>query len=117
MTLAKHQEVTEIAPNAGPDALIKHKIKKQRHREGYADGISTTHRAISAAAFVMSDHPVEVLGNNTRCGADATCGPADWLLLTTTLAAVDLLLTTTLAAVDLLLTTTLAAVDHHIGCC
>lgn len=61
------QEVTDIALNAGPDALIKHKIKKQRHREGYAEGISTTHHAISAAAFVMSDHPVQVLGNNTRC--------------------------------------------------
>ncbi len=60
------QEVTEIAPNAGPDALIKHKVKKQRHREGYAEGISTTHKAISAAAFVLSNHPIEVLGNHTR---------------------------------------------------
>lgn len=72
MTTRAMQEVTDIAPNAGPDALIKHKIKKQRHREGYAEGISTTHRAISAAAFVMSDHPVEVLGNNTRWGGGYT---------------------------------------------
>jgi hypothetical protein len=60
------QEVHELAPNAGPQALLKHKVKKSRHREGYLEGLSTMYKATSAAAFVLADNPVEMLGNYTR---------------------------------------------------
>lgn len=51
----------------GPDALLKDKFKAQRHRTGYEDGISSTHKALPATAFVLSDNPVPLLGVATRC--------------------------------------------------
>ena len=51
----------------GPDALLKQKIKQKRFREGYEEGLSTTHKELSAAAFIASDKPVELLGQYTRC--------------------------------------------------
>ena len=46
----------------GPDALLKQKIKQKRFREGYEEGLSTMHKPSSAAAFILSDAPVEMLG-------------------------------------------------------
>lgn len=50
----------------GPDSLLRQKVKQKRFREGYEAGLSTTHRAASALAFVMSDAPVEMLGQYSR---------------------------------------------------
>jgi AdoMet-dependent rRNA methyltransferase SPB1 len=46
----------------GPEALLKQKIKQTRHREGYAEGISSSHAPLGAAAFILSPEPVEALG-------------------------------------------------------
>ena len=51
----------------GPDSLLRQKVKQKRFREGYEAGLSTTHRAASALAFIMSDAPVEMLGQYSRC--------------------------------------------------
>lgn len=51
----------------GPDSLLRQKVKQKRFREGYEDGLSSTHKATSALAFVMSDTPVEMLGQYSRC--------------------------------------------------
>ena len=67
------QEVEDAPKNAGPDALLKQKVKQRRFREGYADGISTTHKPLPAAAFIAGDNPVELLGNCTALVLD---GPA-----------------------------------------
>lgn len=50
----------------GPEALLKQKIKQKRHREGYDEGLSSSHKALPAAAFIMSDTPVEMLGQATQ---------------------------------------------------
>lgn len=60
------QEVEEEARSMGPDALLKQKIKQKRFRDGYAEGISTMHKQTSAAAFIASEQPVEMLGQYTR---------------------------------------------------
>jgi AdoMet-dependent rRNA methyltransferase SPB1 len=49
-----------------------------RHREGYEEGISLAHRALSALAFVASESPVEMLGQYTHMvleGPDAVVLP------------------------------------------
>ena len=51
----------------GPDSLLRQKVKQKRFREGYEDGLSSTHKATSALAFVTSDTPVEMLGQFSRC--------------------------------------------------
>lgn len=53
----------------GPDSLLRQKVKQKRFREGYEAGLSTTHKATSALAFVMSETPVEMLGQYSRCAA------------------------------------------------
>eukprot|EP00878_Enallax_costatus_P015432 GHUV01016165.1.p1 GENE.GHUV01016165.1~~GHUV01016165.1.p1 ORF type:complete len:408 (+),score=85.30 GHUV01016165.1:277-1500(+) len=65
---AKHlfQEVAEAPKVMGPEALLKQKIKQKRHREGYDDRLSSSHKAMPAAAFVLSDTPVEMLGHATQ---------------------------------------------------
>ena len=65
------QETVEATPVAGPDALLKDKIKQKRHREGYEEGVSVMHRPTSAASFVAAERPVEALGRFTRCGLGA----------------------------------------------
>lgn len=57
----------EAPKKMGPDALLKDKFKAQRHRTGYEDGISSTHKALPVTAFVLSDNPVPLLGVATRC--------------------------------------------------
>ncbi|KAL4457861.1 hypothetical protein ABPG75_012726 [Micractinium tetrahymenae] len=59
------QEVQDAPRVMGPDALIKQKIKQTRFREGYEDGISTTHKVLPAAAFIAGDSPIEMLGQFT----------------------------------------------------
>jgi Domain of unknown function (DUF3381) len=68
------QEVAEAPRAMGPDALLKQKVKQKRFRDGYEEGLSTTHRSSSAAAFVLSDSPVEMLGRFTRHSSHA-CPP------------------------------------------
>ncbi len=50
----------------GPDALIRQKIKQVRHREGYDEGLSSSHKTVSALAFIATDSPVEMLGQYTQ---------------------------------------------------
>ena len=53
----------------GPDALLRAKVKQKRFRDGYEEGLSTTHRATSAVAFILSEAPVEMLGQYSRRGS------------------------------------------------
>ena len=57
----------------GPDALIKQKIKQKRFREGYEEGLSTMHKPTSAADFILSSTPVEMLGQFSQIAVN---GPA-----------------------------------------
>ena len=38
-----------LGASLGPDALLRAKVKQKRFRDGYEEGLSTTHRATSAA--------------------------------------------------------------------
>eukprot|EP00884_Botryococcus_braunii_P011521 jgi/Botrbrau1/2036/Bobra.0047s0016.1 len=72
------KEVVQEMQPTGPDALLRAKNKQKRHRQGYEDGLSTTHRAMSAAAFVIAENPIELLGKCTRidfCGRDSEIVP------------------------------------------
>ncbi|GLC72047.1 hypothetical protein PLESTF_001198400 [Pleodorina starrii] len=69
------QEVSEPKKVMGPEALLRQKIKQRRFREGYEEGFSTSHRATSALSFVVSDAPVEMLGNFTELVLE---GPNSW---------------------------------------
>ncbi|WIA36773.1 hypothetical protein OEZ86_008035 [Tetradesmus obliquus] len=60
------QEVAEAPKVMGPEALLKQKIKQKRHREGYEEGLSSSHRALPAAAFLLSATPIEMLGQATQ---------------------------------------------------
>ena len=64
------QEVTDLPKAAGPDALIKAKIKQQRFREGYEEGMSIARKVTSAIAFVVGQSPIEVLGQVTAIALD-----------------------------------------------
>ena len=64
------KEVHEPAKAAGPDALLKAKIKQKRFREGYEEGMSTSRKVLGVAAFVMGDAPVEMLGQYTSFALD-----------------------------------------------
>jgi len=61
--------VAETPKVMGPDALLRQKVKQKRWREGYEEGVATTHRAAPAAAFVASATPVEMLGQFSQCAA------------------------------------------------
>jgi AdoMet-dependent rRNA methyltransferase SPB1 len=63
-------DVTEAPKNAGPDALLKAKVKQRRFREGYEEGLSTTRKVVSVAAFIMGENPVEMLGKYTSFALD-----------------------------------------------
>eukprot|EP00955_Chlamydomonas_euryale_P107702 365795-Chlamydomonas_euryale.AAC.11 len=69
------QDVSDAPRVMGPEALIRDKIKQTRHREGYQEGISTTFKSTSAVAFVISDTPVEMLGQMTKFAIE---GPESW---------------------------------------
>ncbi|KAI8471074.1 MAG: adoMet-dependent rRNA methyltransferase spb1 [Monoraphidium minutum] len=71
------KEVDDTPKVMGPEALLKMKIKQKRHREGYDDGLSTSHKAAAAATFLLSEQPVELLGRLTTLvldGPEATRG-------------------------------------------
>ncbi|KAL6781160.1 RRM11 [Auxenochlorella protothecoides x Auxenochlorella symbiontica] len=70
------KDVAEAPRNAGPDALVKQKVTQRRFREGYEDGLSSLHRALPAADFVLLDAPIELLGKYTvlDLGAEAGAG-------------------------------------------
>lgn len=63
-------DVTEAPKNAGPDALLKAKVKQRRFREGYEEGLSTSRKVVSAAAFISGENPVEMLGKYTSLALD-----------------------------------------------
>jgi AdoMet-dependent rRNA methyltransferase SPB1 len=73
---AKHlfQEVVEPPKAAGPDALVKTKIKQRRFREGYEDGLSIARKVVTATEFVVGDSPVEMLGEFTSISFDVPGG-------------------------------------------
>lgn len=64
---AKHifRDFDDAPKIEGPDALLRSKDKQRRFREGYEEGISTTHKELSAVDFVQSESPVEMLGKYT----------------------------------------------------
>jgi len=64
------QEVDDGPRAMGPDALLKLKTKQRRFREGYEEGISTTHKALSAVHFVLSQRAPELLGGATQLFID-----------------------------------------------
>ncbi|KFM27898.1 AdoMet-dependent rRNA methyltransferase spb1 [Auxenochlorella protothecoides] len=70
------KDVAEAPRNAGPDALVKQKVTQRRFREGYEDGLSSLHRTLPAADFVLLDAPIELLGKYTvlDLGAEAGAG-------------------------------------------
>eukprot|EP00201_Polytomella_parva_P021348 CAMPEP_0175047888 /NCGR_PEP_ID=MMETSP0052_2-20121109/5861_1 /TAXON_ID=51329 ORGANISM="Polytomella parva, Strain SAG 63-3" /NCGR_SAMPLE_ID=MMETSP0052_2 /ASSEMBLY_ACC=CAM_ASM_000194 /LENGTH=905 /DNA_ID=CAMNT_0016311845 /DNA_START=19 /DNA_END=2736 /DNA_ORIENTATION=+ len=70
------QDITEVKKVMGPEALLRQKIKQRRFREGYEEGLSTMHKEASALSFVVSDSPVEMLGNFTKFMLD---GPGSWV--------------------------------------
>lgn len=67
--------------SGGPDALQKQTGRKpKRHRDGYADGASTTYTKQSAVAFLLAEEPIEMLGQCTQFifdGPDAILGAED----------------------------------------
>ncbi|PNW75509.1 hypothetical protein CHLRE_12g529500v5 [Chlamydomonas reinhardtii] len=71
------QEVAEPKKVMGPEALLRQKIKQRRFREGYDEGFSTSQRITSALAFLVSDGPVEMLGNFTEMALE---GPHSWVV-------------------------------------
>ncbi|KAK9814670.1 hypothetical protein WJX72_009544 [[Myrmecia] bisecta] len=76
------QDVKEVPRNMGPDALIKMKMKQKKFREGYEEGLSTTHKQTSAVAFITASNPVEMLGQFSKFllegpGADLAADVAD----------------------------------------
>ncbi len=60
------QEVADAPKKMGPDALLKDKFKTSRQRSGYEEGVSLSHRPAPAAAFILSENPVEMLARFTR---------------------------------------------------
>lgn len=58
--------MAEEPKKLGPDALLRAKVKQKRFREGYEEGLSSTHKAASMAAFIASETPVEMLGQYSR---------------------------------------------------
>lgn len=64
--------------SGGPDALQKQTGRKpKRHRDGYADGASTTYNRQSAVSFLLAEEPIEMLGKCTQLvfdGPDAVLG-------------------------------------------
>lgn len=61
----------------GPDALLRAKDKQRRFREGYEEGISTTHKEIAAHDFIREDGPVEMLGKYTKISFKDGSGSGD----------------------------------------
>lgn len=70
------QEVSEVKKVMGPEALLRMKVKQRRFREGYQEGLSTSHKSLSALGFLVSDTPVEVLGQFTQISLN---GPPSWV--------------------------------------
>ena len=60
------EEVEEQVP-MGPDALMRQKNAQKRHREGYEEGVATTHKPLPALSFITADNPVQLLGQYSRC--------------------------------------------------
>lgn len=47
-------------------------------REGYEEGLSTTHKVLSAAAFVAGDSPIEMLGQYTAIALEGPNSEGGW---------------------------------------
>jgi len=67
-------DFSEAPKIEGPDALLRAKDKQRRFREGYEEGISTTHKELGADEFIRGDGAVEMLGKFTKIsfGAGST---------------------------------------------
>lgn len=59
------EDLIEPPKVAGPDALLKAKVKQKRQREGYEEGLSSAHKPLSAVEFISGDSPIEMLGQYT----------------------------------------------------
>ena len=59
-------DFSEAPKIEGPDALLRAKDKQRRFREGYEEGISTTHKEVGAHEFIRGDGAVEMLGKYTK---------------------------------------------------
>ncbi|KAG2498835.1 hypothetical protein HYH03_003028 [Edaphochlamys debaryana] len=64
------QDVVEPKKVMGPEALLRQKIKQRRFREGYEEGATNSRRVASALGFLVSDTPVEMLGQFTELALD-----------------------------------------------
>ena len=62
----------------GPDALMRQKMSKKRHREGYEEGVTILFRPISALHFIASDTPVQVLGQYSKCAPPSVSEISLW---------------------------------------
>ena len=60
--------IKELLPTSHthPRAFTHTNTRQVRHREGYEEGLSTSHKTNSALAFIASDAPVEMLGQVRR---------------------------------------------------
>jgi hypothetical protein len=63
---AEHLPLSGAHSNTHTVSLSPPPPNSTSSREGYADGLSSTHRALPASAFLLSDAPVEMLGAATR---------------------------------------------------
>ena len=62
----------------GPDALLRQKSNAQkRFREGYAEGATTLYTPLPAAAFIVSETPVELLGQHSRYEHEVVVWPCE----------------------------------------
>jgi AdoMet-dependent rRNA methyltransferase SPB1 len=77
------KEVEEPPKVAGPDALIRAKVKQKRNREGYEEGLSSGHKPLDGVAFVLGDRPIEMLGNYTTIKLDGSPIASKGILFTT----------------------------------
>ena len=67
------QEVGEAKKVMGPEALLREKIKQRRHREGYEDGLSTSHKVTRAAnrQFCTEGNEVDAWHSYSQAEQDA----------------------------------------------
>ena len=64
--------LSEPLPSAGVAASNNQPATTAFHpcREGYEEGLSTTHKVLSAAAFIAGDSPIEMLGQFTAIAVE-----------------------------------------------
>lgn len=51
----------------GPEALLKQKIKQKRHREGYEDGLSSSHRQVAGNGAQLHVVSLSCVASHALC--------------------------------------------------